>query len=181
MFRRTRRLINRTIQRPAIPALLKRAHQFMANSDYANAEKAFHQLAQKAELKFPQHAPMLYVQAGRASILNNQTQKGMAHFRSGLTLLGAQNRFARLQKIGNIIISELRERNLNAEANEIAQTLKNNLPSTWQKEPPISNKKIILPAHCPFCGAIVKPNEVEWLDEFTAECDYCGSPLREEA
>jgi hypothetical protein len=25
-----------------------------------------------------------------------------------------------------------------------------------------------------------RPDEIEWLDEVTAECDYCGSPLRGE-
>jgi hypothetical protein len=25
----------------------------------------------------------------------------------------------------------------------------------------------------------VRPNEVEWLDEQTGECPYCGSPLNE--
>ena len=33
---------------------------------------------------------------------------------------------------------------------------------------------------CPSCGAAVRPDEVEWLDYVTAECAYCGSPVRGE-
>src|SRR5688572_19686832 len=177
MFRRARRILNRAAQ-PGVPPMLRRANQFMASGDYANAESAFHDLVKKAEQRFPQHAPMLYIQAGRAAILNEQTQKGIAHFRSGLTLLGTERRFARLEKIGKIIVDELRERGLTAEANEIEEVLKNNLPSS-RGEVVSPSKKHNLPTHCPSCGASIKPNEVEWLDDVTAECDYCGSPVRE--
>ena len=34
-------------------------------------------------------------------------------------------------------------------------------------------------SHCPSCGASLRPDEVEWLDDVTAECAYCGSPVRE--
>jgi hypothetical protein len=37
----------------------------------------------------------------------------------------------------------------------------------------------VLPTHCPSCGAALRPDEIEWLDESTAECAYCGSPVRE--
>lgn len=179
MFKRARRIINR-IAKPNIPPLLRRANQLMASGDYTNAESAFSELAQRAENKFPQHAPAMYIQAGRAAILSQQTKKGLAHFRSGLTLLGTERRFARLEKVGNIILAELREQRLNAEADEIEQVLKNNLPafdSSNQTSQP--KKKVILPTHCPSCGAIIRPDEVDWLDEITAECEYCGSPVRE--
>jgi hypothetical protein len=104
----------------------------------------------------------------------------MAHFRSTLTLLGGQGRLVRLEKIAHNIIQELRHQGLTLEADEIAKVLSNNLPSPLQKaeRPSSSKQKAILPTHCPSCGAIVRPNEFEWLDEITAECDYCGSPLR---
>jgi hypothetical protein len=177
MFRRVRRILNRSGV-PAVPPMLRRANQMLAGGDYANAESAFHDLAQRAEQKFPQHAPMLYIQAGRAAVLNEQAKKGLAHFRSGLTLLGTQARFARLEKIGKIIVDELRARGLTSEANEVEEVIKNNLPSR-RSEVLSPSKNLNLPTHCPSCGGVVKPNEVEWLDEITAACDYCGSPIRE--
>lgn len=179
MFKRARRIINR-IAKPNIPPMLRRANQLMANGDYADAESAFYDLAKRAENKFPQHAPAMYIQAGRAAVLSNQNKKGVTHFRSGLTLLGTERRFARLEKIGNIILAELRARGLNTEADEIEVVLKNNLPSfDTSKQNAQPQKQTLLPTHCPSCGAIIKPDEVDWLDDFTAECEYCGSPVRE--
>lgn len=177
MARRVFNRFKRFIAKQA-PPMLKRAHQLMGQGDYPNATLAFYELAKKAEQNFPQHAPMLYIQAGRAAMLSGEQTKAMTHFRSGITLFGTQNRFARLEKIGNIIIAELRGRGLNAEANEIQEVIKNNLPSNTQREILPTGKNIVLPTHCPACGAIIRPNEVEWLDEITAACDYCGSPIR---
>ena len=34
-----------------------------------------------------------------------------------------------------------------------------------------------LPPKCPSCGGIVHPGEVEWADERSVLCDYCGSVI----
>jgi hypothetical protein len=79
------------------------------------------------------------------------------------------------------VIAELNERGLTNEVTDIEILLKTLLPSRASFEAqPSPAKKPILPTHCPSCGAAVKPDEVEWLDEITAECGYCGSPVREE-
>jgi NAD-dependent SIR2 family protein deacetylase len=70
---------------------------------------------------------------------------------------------------------------LTAEASEIETYLRANLPADFT--PPANQvpaRKPPLPTHCPSCGGAVRPDEIEWLDEVTAECDYCGSPLRSE-
>jgi len=41
-------------------------------------------------------------------------------------------------------------------------------------------KQAVLPPRCPSCGALVNPKEVEWVDEITALCLFCGSPVRSE-
>jgi hypothetical protein len=152
----------------------------MEQGKYAEAGLAFHDLAKKAEDRFPERAPFLYFEAGRATILSGDNKKGIAHFRSGLTLLSSQQRYHRVQKAGGRIVSELRERGLNAEADEIENVIKNNLPNQPASAMPAPQKRAILPTHCPSCGAAVRPDEVEWLDDVTAECDYCGSPIRAE-
>jgi len=59
--------------------------------------------------------------------------------------------------------------------------IKNNLPGNVSTVPPVQEKsRPALPTHCPACGAALKPNDVEWLDDVTAECEYCGSPVRGE-
>ncbi|HNF93806.1 MAG TPA: hypothetical protein PLQ75_04060 [Anaerolineales bacterium] len=180
MFRRARRLL-RGAPVPAVPPALRNAHRLMESGNYAEAALAFYDLARKAEERFPERAPILYTEAGRAAVLNGDAKKGVTHFRSALTLLSTQQRYRRLQSLGERIVAELRERGLNAEADEVASVLRNNAQVSAGKEAPAPQKRAVLPTHCPSCGAAVRPDEVEWLDDVTAECDYCGSPVRAES
>jgi hypothetical protein len=153
----------------------------MASGNYAEAQEAFEFLAKRAENDFPERAPFLFLQAGRAAILNHQVEKGMAHLRSGLTMFATQQRYHRLTALGQQAVDELTARGLLREADEIREVIKNNLPGNVSSIPTVQAKgKPVLPTHCPSCGAALKPNDVEWLDEVTAECEYCGSPVRGE-
>jgi hypothetical protein len=149
----------------------------MRDGEYTGAADAFKGLAQGAESLFPQRAPILYIEAGLAAILGRDVPSGMAHLRYGLTLLATQGRFHRMRMLGNRAVNELEARGLHAEAGEIASLLGANLPQELPAEPKTARRPI-LPTHCPSCGGAVKPDEIEWIDEITAECDYCGSPLR---
>lgn len=182
MFRRARRLLRGALQQgtPSVPPALQNAQRLMETGQFAEAALAFYDLAKKAEDRFPQRAPFLYFEAGRSAVLSGDNKKGVTHFRSGFTLLSTQQRYHRLRKAGARIVTELRERGLNAEADEVESVLGNNNQASAEKEAPVTQKRAILPTHCPSCGAAVRPDEVEWLDELTAECDYCGSPVRAE-
>ena len=180
MFRRrAQRLLRRAI-RHEVPPILVQANKMMELGDYANAASTFHHLAQDAEERIPQRAPSLYIEAGRAAIHGGQVKIGVTYLRRGLTLFADQRRFPRMQLLGGRIVHELQERNLYSEAQEIEDLLKGNLPRDVSAQSAAFHKRPTLPTHCPSCGAAVKPDEVEWLDEVTAECAYCGSPLRHE-
>jgi hypothetical protein len=32
----------------------------------------------------------------------------------------------------------------------------------------------------PLRGEALRPDEVDWLDDITTECTYCGNPVRED-
>jgi len=180
MFRRRgQRMFGGTGQ-PDVPPMLQRANQLMAAGDYAGAAVAYKELAQRAENRFGKRAPFLFIQAGRAAVLNGKTKTGVADLRHGLTIFASQGRFPRMRAFGQLAIEDLKSRNLNAEAEEIASLLKASLPKGFSAEDSMPAKKPALPAHCPSCGAGVRPDEVEWLDGVTAECAYCGSPVRGE-
>lgn len=166
---------------PPIPPELRHALSLMDEGNYAEAALLFHDLAKKAEDRFPERAPFLYIEAGRAAALNNDGKKAVTHFRSGLTLLGTQQRHHRLRKAGRRITAELREHGFNAEADEIESVVTANTTVWGKADAPAPKQRPILPTHCPSCGAAVRSDEVEWLDGVTAECDYCGSPVRAES
>ncbi len=179
MFRRRGQRLFRGMGNPSIPPMLQRANQWMADADYSAAAEAYNQLAKGAQTRFPQRAPFLFMQAGRAAILSGQVQAGVADLRRGLTLLADQGRFQRMQAFGQQVLEELKSRGLNVEADEISDLLNANSPQKLPAESAPA-KKPILPTHCPSCGGAVRPDEIEWLDYITAECAYCGSPLRED-
>lgn len=181
MFRRrAQRIIRRMTRQGDVPTALQQANQMMENGDYKNAAESFHILAKGTEERFPHRAPFLYVEAGRAAILSGETKSGMADLRRGLTILASQRRFTRLQILGQRIVHELQAHGLSTEAEEIVSLLNGNLPTKALNETPAPAKRPTVPTHCPSCGAAMKPDEVEWLDEITAECSYCGSPVRDE-
>ena len=166
---------------PDIPPLLQRANQLLAQGDFNGAAAAFEQLAQAAEGRNGPRAPMFFAQAGRARLLAGQSAQGVAHLKHGLSLLAARAQWDQFQRAGQRAIAGLNQHGLSAEAKEIEAYVASNLPKGFTP-PAIQTpaRKPILPTHCPSCGGAVRPDEVEWLDEMTAECDYCGSPVRGE-
>ena len=177
-----RRLFRRHIRKTLaanIPPVLQEANFVFGKGEYGRAAELFERIAQTADARGGPRAPLFHLQAGRARILAGQTSLGMPSLKRGLELLAGHSRFPRLHRAGRRVIAELSEQGLQNEAAEIETWLKSVLPSTTSldsSEKP--SKRPALPTHCPSCGAAVRPDEVEWLDEVTAECAYCGSPVR---
>ena len=95
-------------------------------------------------------------------------------------MLFRSGQFQRLLQARRRALTELNERGLTEEAAAIDAWLKSVSPESSELDTQIpQGKKPVLPTHCPQCGAVLRPDEVEWLDEITAECGYCGSPVRE--
>ena len=183
MRRRFARRIGRPIggiMRAGIPPLLLRANQLFASGNYAEAADSLEQLARDAEARVGRRAPRLYLEAGRARLLSGQSQAGMVLLRRGLELFAAAGRSHRLARIGLRLVSELNELGLKAEAEQIRRSLDGFgiAPADGMAAGPQNNSRGALPTHCPGCGAPVHPDEVEWLDAVTAECEYCGTPMR---
>ena len=164
-----------------IPPILQEANLAFDKGEFGRAAELFERIAEAADARGGPRAPLFHLQAGRARILAGQTALGMPSLKRGLELLAQRKQFPRLRNAGMRVIAELNERALKNEVVDIEILLKTLLPSIpefdLQQTPA---KKSILPTHCPQCGAALKPDEVEWLNEVTAECGYCGSPVREE-
>jgi len=159
-----------------VPPILQEANFAFDKGEYGRAGELFEKIADTAAARGGPRAPLFYLQAGRARIFAGQTTLGVPSLRRGLELLAQREQFPRLQKAGTRVISELNERGLQKEASEMEMWLRNVLPSAPSSDSLV--KRPALPMHCPSCGAGVRPDEVEWLDDVTAECAYCGSPIR---
>ena len=177
-----RRLFRRHIRKTLaanVPPVLQEANFVFGKGECGRAAQLFERIAQTADARGGPRASLFHLQAGRARILAGQTSLGMPSLKRGLELLAEHGRFPRLHKAGERVVAELNERGLQNEAAEIETWLKSvlpSMPSFDSLERP--SKRPVLPTHCPSCGAAVRPDEVEWLDDITAECAYCGSPVR---
>jgi hypothetical protein len=176
MRRLFRRHIRKTLAQE-VPPILQEANFAFDKGEYGRAGELFEQIAQTAGARGGPRAPVFYLQAGRARILAGQTHLGMPSLRRGLELLAQRGQVQHLQQAGQRVISELQDRGLRKEASEIEVWLKNALPSAPSLDS--TAERPMLPTYCPSCGAGVRQDEVEWLDDVTAECAYCGSPIRE--
>ncbi len=164
-----------------IPPLLQRANELMSTGNYVEAASAFEQLARAAEARGGPRAPFFYIQAGRARVMARQTAGGVEYLERGLGLFATRGRDGKVFNVGNRVVGELNQRGLTREAQHVAAYIKSLLPDYDGAQGAASaSKRPPLPTHCPGCGAPVRPDEVEWLDDITAECAFCGSPVRGE-
>jgi hypothetical protein len=178
MRRVFRRNIRKTLSQN-IPPVLQEANFAFDKGEYGRAGELFENIAQTADARGGPRAPIFHLQAGRARILADQVKLGMPSLKRGLELFAQRGQWQKLHQAGERVFAELSARGLKVEADEIQSLLKKFSPPMPTIES-IPAKKPILPTHCPSCGAAVRPDEVEWLDEITAECAYCGSPVRDE-
>jgi hypothetical protein len=175
-----RRMFRRQIRRALVqdvPPILQEAHFAFSKGEFGLAADLFEQIARTADGRGAPRAPLFYLQAGRARILAGQTALGIPSLRRGLELLAERQQYQRLSQAAKRTVGELREKGLSQEASAIETWLATILPATLTPQP--ASPRAVLPTHCPACGAPLRPDEVEWLDDVTAECGYCGSPVRE--
>jgi len=169
-----------------------RAHRLLEAGEHANAAYLYEELAQSAHDRGRLRvAPHLYIQAGRANLLGGQAEAGMRLVRQGLGMLAEAGRWLTLSRLGRRLVIELRDLGRGNDAAEIERWLESSLrgqdlsdsfgdvEAGAEAGAQAVPRRGILPLQCPYCGATVHPDEVEWIDENTAECAYCGSMLRE--
>src|SRR6266498_3245512 len=180
MRRIFRRHIRRTLAQD-IPPVLQEANFAFDKGEYGHAADLFENIAQTTDARGGPRAPIFHLQAGRARVFAGQTKLGIPSLKRGLELFAQRGQLLKLHRASRCVIEDLNARGLTTEATEMESWLKNMSPAMPAMETqPASAKRPTLPTHCPSCGAAMRPDEVEWLDEVTAECAYCGSPIREE-
>ena len=165
---------------PDVPPLLRRANRMLSAGDYAGAAGAYEQLARAAEARGGPRAPFFYIQAGRLRLLAGQAD-GIEQLERGLGLFASRGQSHKAASVAARVIGELNARGLTAEAKRIAAYLQELLPDfEAPAEAAAPVRRPALPTHCPGCGAPLRPDEVDWLDDITAVCEYCGSPVHGE-
>jgi len=115
-------------------------------------------------------------------VLAGEVPLGMTYLQQGLGLFVARDQWQRFRNSGQRIAGELSQRGLTEQARQIEAILKAGLPAGFVPESGSSPEKAkrVLATNCHGCGGPLHADEIEWTDEITAECPYCGSALRAE-
>jgi hypothetical protein len=172
-----------------VPAALKQAHTMMGKSKYNDAGNLFEQFANSLLASGEKRAPQFYMQAGRARLLSGDVNSGMSLLKVGLAALIGSGGLQQVLLIGQRIMEELSQRGLSSEAEQVQTILNQYTPQvSVQTAPEMKNEDEdddipavrVLPTNCPSCGGPLILKEIEWLDEITAECPYCGNGVRTE-
>jgi hypothetical protein len=160
----------------------------LAEAQFAPAADQFEQLAVAARAEGLPVAPRLFVQAARACWRAGQIPRGMQLLRNGLGILMTAGAVQAARKISASAAAELDLLGHKPEADEVRKFMADLPPADSSSEAtagtadeqPSEPVPPTLPTHCGQCGAVLRPDEVEWIDPQTAECAYCGSPIRPE-
>jgi hypothetical protein len=161
-----------------VPPLLRRANQMLSGGNYAEASSAYEQLARAAEARGGPRAPFFYIQAGRTRLLAGRAADGVELLQRGLGVFALRGQQVKAMNVGSRIARELEARGLQSEARQVRDYLAELVPGLAAPAADAAHaKRPALPTHCPGCGAPLRPDEVEWADDATALCEYCGSPV----
>ena len=160
---------------------LQRANRLMEIGDFDNAAFLYEKLARKVhDIERPRQAAHLYVQAARARILAGQMQPGLELLEQGLSTFTQAGLWEAFERVGSRTVDELRQLDQPQAAQDLIKWLESMRQNRPESITPAELKESLhrdLPLKCPSCGATVRPDEVEWIDEDRAACDYCGSML----
>lgn len=180
MRRVFRRHIRKTLAHE-VPPILQEAIFVFDKGEYGRAAELFERIAQAADERGGSRAAFLLLQAGRARLLAGQPKLAIPSLQRGLELFAERGQYDKLQQAGERLIAELNDHGLMSEAAGMESFLRKLTPPMPAMEiPPARAGRASLPTRCPSCGATLRRDEIDWLDEVTAEGAYCGSPVRDE-
>jgi hypothetical protein len=160
-------------RRQAFENQISQAHALFETGQFLQAGQLFEELAAIAEARNGPRAPRFYMQAGRCYIHAQKTNQGMVLLEKGRQKFIQSGRPDVAAKICFWLKDEVESLGLVEQAQII-----NNWAGGLSTSPSQPEKHPALPVKCPSCGAPIHPNDINWLDSVTAECDFCGSPLR---
>ena len=167
-----------------IDPLLVEANHLFSQGKFLQAAGLYETLAHRALDRGGPRAPHLFVLAGRANLMGGKTAEGVDHLEYSLRLLANAGRWDDLKRMGARVVEELEERGFKDEASRICDYVE---AAERLHQQPISGSaqrsagelgRGNLPTNCSTCGAGVHPGEVEWADDSSAVCSYCGNIVR---
>ena len=146
------------------------------------AAQLFASLAQQMETtNHPRRAANLHAQAAHAYADDQDEASALAHARRALTLFLQYQMVERSPRFYAYIERKLRNRKMANAADTLQAEFGKQVGSLPQSpvQPQAPGQQRLPPA-CPQCGAPVRGDEIDWINQYSAECIYCGSVVQTE-
>lgn len=173
---------------PKLHPRMQHANDLMAKENYTEAARIFENMANRANSRNAPATPFFYIQAGRAKILAGEIKNGIPLIQIALRLFAGREEWLKFRRRRYRVVVELRKLGYKKEANELMNFMAGELPADINSTEnehhldikPVAGARAALPTNCPKCGAPLQSDKVDWVDENTAECPYCGNSIRSE-
>ncbi|NMC85235.1 MAG: hypothetical protein GYA58_08105 [Anaerolineaceae bacterium] len=180
MFRRPlRRAIVRPAMRNVFNDELTQAEELLAAGKPAEAAALFTRMAQQANLAGrPRQAANLHARAAHAWLDAGDQSKALLHARQALDLFTHLGMTQRAIQFKSNFSRHLRQCNAAPAAEQFEHETDLPLAPAASDSPAKHGQ---LPPTCPQCGAPLRSDMVEWIDDHNAECEFCGATIPCEA
>ena len=166
---------------------LRQANQLNDAGNHEQAAEIFERVAQRMENRQRlNRSAFLFLQAGHSRMLAGQIDATMELVKRGLGILAQNQRWRTYAQGANMMVKELTRLGYPGQAAEIQNMLHQTLPARAGQHQDASSEALPsktsgkLPGKCPFCGASLRSDMIEWIDDASAECPYCGSTVQAE-
>jgi hypothetical protein len=177
MFRRPlRRIFTRPMFRSALGDEIAQAGQLLASGQSEQAAVILTRLAhQMQSLGRPRQAANLHAQAAHAWLDAENEAHALQQAHLALELFARLGMGIRAHEFKNSFANHLRERTLQEAAQRFEEETK--IAPAPQPAAGTQPRRGKLPPTCPQCGAPVRSDMAEWVDDHSAVCDFCGSTI----
>lgn len=161
------------------PRLLK-AHHFFNNGEYGEAGLIYLDLAQQAELRELPITPDLFMRVVACKMRLGKYEEAFKLTFHVFEWLKIRKRYRKIRILVDNISRNLKIAGQEDMLIEINEWIDENIPSeiqtsdNWSFNEGEVRKTNDLPAHCASCGAPTDPAELEWFDNSTPICGFCG-------
>lgn len=167
----------------ALLAQLDHAHRLLAEGHPAEAAPLFAELAQAAQSHtMPQRAAHLHLQAAQCYFQARDSATGLSQARAGLQTFSNAGMLEKARHAYARLLAGLRANNQTVEAEILQKEFGAQLGLVTTQAPIEAESEAQprgrLPAKCSSCNGPIRSDEVDWIDEHSAECPYCGSTLQ---
>jgi hypothetical protein len=157
---------------------LNRAHGLLGSGHYDEAADLFGQLADGAEeRRMAKRAASLHAQAAEALIAAGEPAEAVERARRAMNLLALAGRPRRARRLAERIHEALLAKGYTSEADALFQGAPVSAGEPLPEAEPAPSRAA-LPGKCPHCGGAARSDDVEWIDEASAECAFCGGVIK---